>query len=148
MDRARNIFEEPIRIAFRPSPRITGLLAAAHLGAAAALFASGVPGWLTWSLLLPVVGSLCRTLVAFVRANAEPQLLLLDSRDRWRQLHAEHSERLQRGSCCCVSVWLIVLHLRDTAQRDRFFLLAGDNVDADSLRRFRVRLAFPLAGAD
>ena len=150
MSEAGSAFERPIRIEYRPSPRVVTVLAIMHLGALAAVAISGMPGWAKFCAAALIAAALFRLARQWLREFQDPvpPTLLLNGRDEWRLLRRRGSERLTAGTDSLSLPGLTILHLRDEAGSNRFFILAPDNAPADILRRLRVRLRFPVARAD
>jgi hypothetical protein len=150
MNEAGSAFESAIRIEYRPSSYVAALLAIAHLGALAAVALAGIPFWCKALAAGLVAASLLRGLRGWLREfrDPAPPVLQLNGRDEWHLLRANGSDPMSRGTECVVLPWLVVLHLRDSARADRFFILAPDSLPPQVLRRLRVRLRFPLARVD
>jgi len=147
MSEAGSAFERPIRIEYRPSPRMLVLFAAMHLGAVAAVALTGGSAGMKACIAALVAAVLLRQSRQWRSAlrDTAPPILQLDAGDQWRLLHDGRSERMSLGTDCLALPGLIVLHLRDEARANRFFILAPDNAPRDALRRLRVRLRYPIA---
>jgi hypothetical protein len=144
---AGNAFERPIRLAYRPSVCVMTLLIVMHLGALVAVALSGIADPAKFAAGVLVAVALVAQLRRMLRGlrDPEPPVLQLDGRDEWRLLRAGDSDRATTGPDSLALPWLVVLHLRDAAQANRFFILTPDNAPRDVLRRLCVRLRFTLA---
>lgn len=139
MDTAR-----PLSIALRPSRRLALAFAAAHLAAAGAVVATGLPLWLTLAIGSALLGHGTitvaraallrgrRAVVAFEAGRAET--LPFRTRDGvW------HEGRLLGSSY--VAPYLTVLNISETGKWRVFHvLIVPDAVDAEDFRRLRVWL--------
>jgi len=150
MREAGSAFEGPIRIEYRPSPRVLALQVVMYLGAIVAVALSGIPDWARLATATLVIAILVHRSRRWWREffDPAPPILQLNARDEWRLQHAGRNGRLTLGTETVSLPGLIVLHLRDEARSDRYFLLAPDNAPRDVLRRLRVRLRFPIARPD
>ena len=134
-----------------PSPSLLALLSASHVGGSACTLASGLPAWLAWPLALAVLllGVRCIALHATGRAARAIVHLSWDAAGSWRL--TERSGRVldavvERGSYSHPA--LVALALRTTDGGLRRVLVVADRVDAERMRRLRVRLRCEGAGGD
>jgi len=141
--------EPALRIELRPSRRLTLLLAASHVGAAALLPAIA----LAPALKLALASALAVSFVCEVRRHAllsHPQAIVAvriarDARCRVRVACGREIEcTLLRTTY--VASGLVILNLREPGRmRARHAILLGDTLDPDAMRRLRVWLRWGVA---
>jgi toxin CptA len=125
------------------SPQLTWVLGALHLGAIACGLANNLPltaqGLLVVCVLLSAVH--CIALHGTRRAPRAVVLLIWDGQGRWRLLQRDGTlldVHLEHGAY--VHPKLLILPFCGRLGRRRCVLVASDMVDADDLRRLRIRL--------
>jgi hypothetical protein len=132
---------ENLRVELRPSSRLAGVLALAHLGA----FAAAVISLHGWSLALVAAGILLSaavTLASALHASASTACgldLRGDGRCAWRDRGGRWHDA-EDGRRHFVSPWLIVVSLRTKPRRSKWIAVLPDSSDSESLRRLRVWL--------
>ena len=133
-----------------PSRRLTAVLGGLHLGAIVCVFAADLPITVRAFVALCVLlaGVRCVALHGSRRSAGAIVLLVWDRRGHWRVLQRNGrllDVHLLPGAY--THPQLVVLRFRTSAGRRLRVLMAADMVDADHLRRLRVRLRCePAAG--
>jgi toxin CptA len=132
----------PLRLELRPSRGLAGFLLATHVGAAAAVLASGLPSWAAAAGGIALAASLLHHLrrYALLTAPGAVVALLARSDGAWDlrlRSGATHTAEPLPGPL--VHPHLVVLRLAGPS-RTRVVPIAGDMLDRDAHRRLRVRL--------
>jgi len=139
-----NGFLLPIRIGYRPPKWLVPLLFASHLLAIFCLYFTGVDLRLRILVLVAVMISLTVRVFFPVAARYQGCLLALNADDRWFRVVAEQGpEELYLVQTVMLASEMIFLQFTDGRRDRHLFILTGENVDADTLRRLRVRLLLP-----
>jgi len=130
-----------LRLDFRPSRTLAGVLVAAHGLALAAAWVS-LAGWAQVlagaGILVSLTGCLARVLLR-TGESAVSLELHQDGRVSWRSRKGTwHEGRLGKNNF--VSTGLVVLDLEHPRHRRKWVLLAADSASAEDLRRLRVWL--------
>ena len=126
-----------------PSRRLALLLGASHLGAIPCVFANDLPLFIQGFVALGVVlaGFRCIALHGTRRSLRAIVLLSWDQGGQWRMLQRDGrllDARLAQGAYAHPQ--LLVLPFRCRSGRRLCVLIAPDMIEADGLRRLRVRL--------
>ena len=135
--------ELPIFISYRPSIRVCLFNTLVHAGAIFCLVLTGLPHTAT-----VLVGAGILTHYGFYLKRfllPEDICLRLDRDDRWQLLRPGRAAvdlKLLPGAL--VHPKIVVLCFREPGGRTRSCVLTRDNLDAQTLRRLRVRLRWPL----
>ena len=135
--------ELPIFIHYRPSMRVGAFNTAVHIGAIFCLLVADISLALTGLLGAGVLAH-C---VYYLRRLLSPEQVCfkLHKDGRWQLLREEHEAvDLSLLPGALVHPHLIVLCFREAGGRTRYCALTHDNLDAQTLRRLRVRLRWPL----
>ena len=137
--------ELPILIPYRPSVRVGAFNTVAHGGAVCCLLVAHLPPVVAGLLAAGVVAHY----VYYLRRLLSPEQLCfrLDRDGRWQLLRGQNDAVdliLLPGAL--VHPHLIVLCFREKGGRHRSCVLTHDNLDAQTLRRLRVRLRWPRHG--
>ena len=146
-----NAFLQPLIIDYHISRGVWIYLLLLHLFALHALWYSDLPTVFSLPASLVVIGSLARRSRQW-RNSAQCPLIrqvILDSENRWwlrRQGAGDSRLGLLPGSF--VHPWIIILRFVNEAAGRDTFILCRDNLDADTLRRLRVRLRYPNKAPD
>lgn len=140
-------YAAPLSIRPEPSRYLGAALILMHAGAALTSLLTALPLWLRVVLVIAVAVSLFRAwrthlgtrrIVAAVwRPEGEWHLTTADGKRITATLAPE----------CYVSPYAVVLRFKDVAGRVRTLVLLPDALDADTLRRLRVRLRITAAEA-
>ena len=134
--------ELPIFIPYRPSIRVCLFNTLVHAGAIFCLVLADLP--YTMAVLLGV-GVLTHCGFYLKRFFSPENICFkLDRDDRWQLLRPGRSAvdlRLLPGAL--VHPRIVVLCFREPGRRTRSCVLTRDNLDAQTLRRLRVRLRWP-----
>ena len=144
-----NHFELPLRIDIKPSFWLASGLTGGHLGACLVLFGVKLPLAIKLLIAMAILASLLHTVRTYIlqKNPHSPVQLLLDVMDEWHLTTANGETcevTLRTGAL--VHPLLVVLPFRH-GMRFPVVILASDVIDADMLRRLRVRLRYkrPLA---
>ncbi len=139
-----NGFLLPIRISYRPPAWLLPLIFAAHLLAIFCLYFTGISLLLRVMLLLLVSASLLARVLFSHTSCHPPCQLILNAQDQWLLAESGNEpRRLYLLKFVILAPELVILLLKDNQRGKQLFILTGNNVDADTLRRLRVRLLFP-----
>lgn len=125
------------------SPRLVVVLAAVHLGAVPCSFANNLPLAAQCLLVACVLLGAARhmALHGLRRARRSVVRLVWDGHGRWRLLQRDGAlldVSLEHGAY--VHPELLILPFRTRSGERRSVLVVPDMVDADTLRRLRIRL--------
>ena len=134
--------ELPIFIAYRPSKRVCLFNTLAHAGAVFSLALADIPHGLAGLIGAGVLAhcGYCLKGVLF----PENICFKLDRGDRWQLLRAGSAAvELELLPGALVHPRIVVLCFREQGGRTRSCVLTRDNLDAQTLRRLRVRLRWP-----
>ncbi len=132
-------FELPLLIHYRPSGQVAAFNSALHGGAVFCLFLAQLSLAVSVLVTAVIVGHYGCYLQRVL--YPQPLCLQLDRHDRWQLLQAGQEAvplRLLPGAL--VHPRLLVLCFREPGGRTRCCVLTHDNLDAQTLRRLRVRL--------
>ncbi len=131
--------ELPILIHYRPSRQVAVFHALVHAGAVCSLFLTQLPlavSALTGAVILVHYGY-CLWRFLF----PQPLSFKLDRHGRWQLLRAgQDALDLKLLPGALVHPRVVVLCFREPGGRSRTCVLTRDNLDAQTLRRLRVRL--------
>ena len=134
--------ELPIFIPYRPSIRVCLFNTLVHVGAIFCLVMAHLPHMLT---VLVGVGILMHYGFYLKRFFSSQNICFkLDREDRWQLLRPGRAAvdlRLLPGAL--VHPHIVILCFREPGSRTRSCVLTRDNLDAQTLRRLRVRLRWP-----
>lgn len=139
-----NHFELPLRIDIKPTFWLTFGLTAGHLGACLTLFVVELALAIKLLIVMAILLSLLHTVRTYIlqKNPHSPVQLLLDAMDEWHLTIANGETReVKLRSGALVHPLLVVLPFR-CGMRFPVVILAPDVVDADMLRRLRVRLRY------
>ena len=134
--------ELPIFIPYRPSMRVCLFNTLAHAGAIFCLVLADLPHTVTVLIGAGVLTHYGFYLKRFL--SPENICFKLDRGDRWQLLRPGRAAvdlRLLPGAL--VHPNIVVLCFREPGGRTRSCVLTRDNLDAQTLRRLRVRLRWP-----
>ena len=136
-------FELPILITYRPPLWMAITLVISHVGAIICIFTVPVPPWIRFLIVTAVISSFLWTLSRYLsyRYRTEPVRLILNSSDDWTLADERGDRPISLFPGAFVHPRLLVLRFRDN-RRSCSFILTRSNMDADMLRRLRVRLRF------
>ncbi|MCY4211674.1 MAG: hypothetical protein OXD47_07855 [Gammaproteobacteria bacterium] len=132
-------FELPILIHYRPSRQVAVFNSVLHVGAVCCLFLAQLP--LVVSVLITAI--ILGHYGCYLRRVLGPQQLCLqlDRHERWLLLQAgQEAVELRLLPGALVHPRVVVLCFREPDGRTRSCVLTHDNLDAQTLRRLRVRL--------
>jgi len=139
-------FTLPIRIYYRPPGSLFVFLSLIHVASLLYLLSLALPPWSRVLLALIILCSYTVYTRDFIRARHKRVELILQPDNEWRIVDLNRSDL---DSCkmtlipgAFVHPLLVVLKLRGPLGHYTF-LLTCENMDADSLRRLRVRLLYP-----
>ncbi|MCC7411225.1 MAG: hypothetical protein IT495_06300 [Gammaproteobacteria bacterium] len=135
----------PLQLVPGASPRLAAALTALHGGACLCTAASALPMMLSLPLVALAGASLVATLRAHVLHRGDA-ITRVDASARrgWTVTTGRHpAVRAHPGAGALVLTGLVIVRFELEDGRRRTLLLAGDAVDADSLRRLRVLLRLP-----
>ena len=136
--------ELPIFISYRPSVRVARFNTLLHAGALFCLFLSHLPPSVSG-----VLGTVILVHYGFcLRGFLFPETVCfkLDRHDRWQLLRTgRDAADLKLLPGALVHPRVLVLCFREPGGRTRSCVLTGDNLDAQTLRRLRVRLRWELS---
>ncbi len=141
-----NAFLQLLIIDYRMSRGILIYLLLLHILALLALWYSHLHLVISLPASLVVLGSLAWRSRQWRNSAQCPPVhqVILDSENRWWLRMREAGDRrlgLLPGSF--VHPWMIILRFVDEAAKRYTLILCDDNLDADTLRRLRVRLRYP-----
>lgn len=144
--RMESPFTLPIRIYYRPPDSLLIFLSVIHIGAVVCLMSLSAPLWSRVLLVLIVLCSYFIYTFEFLRARRRCMELILLPDNEWRVVDSTGDNRrwcqMALSTGAFVHPGLVVLKLRGPMGKYSF-LLTGENVDIDTLRRLRVRLRYP-----
>jgi toxin CptA len=138
-------------LAIRPTPsaRLAAFVAVAHAGAIIALCISGLSPWMKGLLVVVVMVSASQAARKWwiTKALQREYTYFIGGDGTWfRQKSDGSTENLAVVPPIYVQPWLIVVRFRTggPARSLVTLVLPPDSIDADTHRRLRVRLRFPL----
>ena len=139
-------FELPLSIPCRPSQGLAILSVITYAGAVAAVLMSAVPVPVMVFIVTGLAAGCIRQLFRLGKDHSRtPPHLILTVREDWRLVAADGTtEELVRAVPAFVHPWLVILHFASGGGSRHVFALTPDNTEAETLRRLRVRLRFPL----
>lgn len=141
-----NAFLQPIVIDYRMSRGIWIYLLLLHFFALFALWYSHLHSAFSLLGFLAVVGSFAWRYRQWRNTERCPaaQRYILDSENRWwLRKKAAGDRRLGLLPGSFVHPWMIILRFVDDTKAGHTLILCRDNLDANALRRLRVRLRYP-----
>ena len=134
--------ERPIFIPYRPSKRICLFNSLAHAGAVFCLVLADIPHGLAGLFAAGVLAHYGYCLKQFL--FPENICFKLDRGERWQLLRDNHEAvDLELLPGALVHPQLVVMCFKEPTGRTRSCVLTRDNLDAQTLRRLRVRLRWP-----
>lgn len=139
-------FTLPIRIYYRPPGSLIVFLSLIHVVTLLYLLSLALPLWSRVMLALIILCSYIVYLRNFIRACRKRVELILQPDNEWRIVDLNRSEpdssKMTLIPGAFVHPLLVVLKLKGPPGHYTF-LLTAENMNADSLRRLRVRLLYP-----
>ena len=138
-------FKLPIHIYYRPPAWILPLLGFSHAGAIICVFSVAVPALAQWLTFILLLASLIRHMHETTRSR-EPGTgiqLFIDSQDKWWIIDAHSAIQGQLLPAALVHPALVIVRVK-LPDRIHALILTNGNVNADTLRRLRVRLRYPM----
>lgn len=136
----------PIRIYYRPPGTLLLFLSIVHIISILCLLPLAIPVWTKGLLVLIILCSYFGYTRDFLHARRNRVELILQPDNEWRVVDIsrkdQYWDRVKLIPGAFVHPRLVVLNLKGRAGRYCFLLTHG-NVDADTLRRLRVRLRYP-----
>ncbi len=138
-----NAFSLPIRIAYRPPKALFKFMILLHAGALLCLIPVAFPLWLKALLTLLLISYFFRFHYTY-RKQIEAQkfcVLQLSRKNKWTILNNTSAvQKLELEPGAFVHSTLLVLNFACEDGKKLSFILTPENVEANSLRRLRVRL--------
>lgn len=142
-------FGAPLRLVFRPSRRLVGLIAFTHLGAAILLSQLQWPLWLLLCAVLLILVHGVRALrrQALFNARGAVRGLLRDGSGNWRLLTDSRERPVTLDHDAYIHRQLVVLAFAEQGKwATEVVTVLPDMLDADQFRRLRVCLRYPTGG--
>lgn len=134
--------ELPIFIPYRPSIRVCLFNTLVHAGAIFCLIMADLPHTVT----VPIGAGILTHYGFYLKRFFSPENICfkLDREDRWQLLRPGRAAvDLELLPGALVHPRIVVLCFREPGRRTRSCVLTRDNLDAQTLRRLRVRLRWP-----
>ena len=138
-------FELPIHIDYFPPGWLAGIVALVHLGAILCVLPTSLELYAKFLLILTIILSFVMTEYRLYRRmnDTNPLQLVLDQEDRWYVIDSALSrKRVVLKSGGFINPILAILRFMDNKKTRYVFILSSSNVNADTLRRLRVRMKF------
>ena len=138
-------FELPIQIDYLPPKWLVTLNILLHFGAGLCVPPTSLDLYLKILLIFVIITSFVITKYRLYRQMSEfdPRKLVLDAEDRWYVAGpVTYREKITLVSGGFINPAFAVLRFLDKNKKQYVFILSSSNVNADTLRRLRVRLKF------
>ena len=133
----------PLRVELKPSQRLTALLFTAHGGALLLLTILPLPLWIIVPIAAVLLWSAVHTTLRHARRRGVHAVTALELAEREQLQFRTGDGTWHRGQLLdssTISLWMVLLNLRNDRGRILHVVIPGDGISADDFRHLRVWL--------